>query len=55
MPESHYDVLALFTGAMTRASLFIMSTGPLAGFIAPAPSGAVAESHGLANAGVDAL
>jgi MFS family permease len=29
MPESPYEVLALFTGAMVGASLFIMSTGTL--------------------------
>jgi MFS family permease len=29
MPESRYEVLALFTGAMVGASLFLMSTGTL--------------------------
>lgn len=33
MPESRYEVLALFTGAMTGASLFVMSTGALLPFL----------------------
>jgi MFS family permease len=32
MPESRYEVLALFTGAMVGASLFIMATGALMPF-----------------------
>jgi len=32
MPESRYEVLALFTGAMIGASLVIMSTGALMPF-----------------------
>ena len=32
MPESRYEVLALFTGAMIGASIFIMSTGTLMPF-----------------------
>lgn len=32
MPESRYEVLALFTGAMIGASLFIMATGALMPF-----------------------
>jgi MFS transporter, ACS family, hexuronate transporter len=32
MPESRYEVLALFTGAMVGASLFIVSTGALMTF-----------------------
>jgi MFS family permease len=32
MPESRYEVLALFTGAMIGASLFIMATGTLMPF-----------------------
>lgn len=32
MPESRYEVLALFTGAMIGASLFIMATGTLLPF-----------------------
>ncbi|MBV8149755.1 MAG: MFS transporter [Candidatus Eremiobacteraeota bacterium] len=33
MPESRYEVLALFTGAMVGASLFIMATGALLPFL----------------------
>lgn len=33
MPESRYEVLALFTGAMVGASLFIMATGTLMPFL----------------------
>src|SRR6516165_2897470 len=33
MPESRYEVLALFTGAMIGASLFVMSTGTLMPFL----------------------
>jgi len=33
MPESRYEVLALFTGAMIGASLFIMATGALMPFL----------------------
>lgn len=33
MPESRYEVLALFTGAMIGASLFIMATGTLMPFL----------------------
>jgi MFS family permease len=33
MPESRYEVLALFTGAMIGASIFIMSTGTLLPFL----------------------
>jgi MFS family permease len=36
MPESRYEVLALFTGAMVGASLSIMSTGALMTFYASA-------------------
>jgi MFS family permease len=36
MPESRYEVLALFTGAMVGASLCIMSTGALAPFVGSA-------------------
>jgi MFS family permease len=36
MPESRYEVLALFTGAMVGASLFIVSTGALMTFFASA-------------------
>jgi MFS family permease len=36
MPESRYEVLALFTGAMVGASLFIISTGALMTFFASA-------------------
>ncbi len=33
MPESRFEVLALFTGAMIGASLFLMATGPLLPFL----------------------
>jgi MFS family permease len=33
MPESRYEVLALFTGAMIGASMFIMATGTLLPFL----------------------
>jgi MFS family permease len=33
MPESRYEVLALFTGAMIGASIFMMSTGPVLPFL----------------------
>jgi MFS family permease len=33
LPESRYEVLALFTGAMVGASLFIMATGTLLPFL----------------------
>jgi MFS family permease len=36
MPESRYEVLALFTGAMVGASLFIVGTGALMTFFASA-------------------
>jgi MFS family permease len=36
MPESRYEVLALFTGAMVGTSLFIMATGALMTFFASA-------------------
>jgi ACS family hexuronate transporter-like MFS transporter len=36
MPESPYEVLALFTGAMVGSSLWIMSTGALAPFFVAA-------------------
>jgi MFS family permease len=36
MPESRYEVLALFTGAMVGASLFVMATGALMSFFTSA-------------------
>ncbi len=36
MPESRFEVLALFTGAMVGASLFLMATGPLLPFLGAA-------------------
>lgn len=33
MPESRYEVLALFTGAMVGASIFVMATGTLLPFL----------------------
>ncbi len=36
MPESRYEVLALFTGAMIGASLFLVSTGAMMPFFATA-------------------
>jgi MFS family permease len=36
LPESRYEVLALFTGAMIGASLLVMSTGPLLPFLGTA-------------------